>query len=591
MAPGTNGQVWGLNEAEGELFLGHHEGAYVVNNALIRRISPEMGYWMFLPLKEHPQIMVGGNYYGLSLYRRGPTGAWEYLRKIPGLNESCRIMARSTDGAIWVAHPYRGIYRVEPDAGLEQSKVQFFGEAQGLPSDLQNHVFFIREEVLVCAQRGIYRYDPGSGRFLPHEAYNDLLGAQSQVRRLVEDRKGNVWYVMEGEVGVLRVMDKGLHKEVTRQAFPELKDKLVGGFEFIYPYDEYNVFFGAEKGFIHFNPGAVGRQGRKIQAIISKVYATVQTDSLIFGGHAGPAGNNRVKVFPNRFNAFRFHFAAPQYEELRVPEFQYMLEGLDKSWSEWTEKTEREYTNLPAGKYTFRVRSRMPDALKGDAAGYAFEVLPPWYATRLALLGYAVMLISLILGLVLIPQRKFEKERKHLLLESRRQEEAHREAAKQSEEEIMRLHNEKLEAEVQYKNREMASVTMHLLQKSELLNKIDEELHKLNRHIHDPEAQKEIRKLMHLLQDDARLDSDWEQFAYHFDQVHSDFFKRIREKYPNLTPKDLKLCAYLRLNLSTKEIAPLMNISVRGVEISRYRLRRKLDLDNDANLTEFLMGF
>jgi DNA-binding CsgD family transcriptional regulator len=190
-----------------------------------------------------------------------------------------------------------------------------------------------------------------------------------------------------------------------------------------------------------------------------------------------------------------------------------------------------------------------------------------------------------------IPRRKFEKEREQLLRESQMQEEAHREAAKQSEEEIMRLRNEKLEAEVQHKTNEMASTTMHLLQKSELLLKIGDELRKVERNTKEPETKKEIRKLTNLLQDDAQLDSDWEQFSYHFDQVHSDFFKRLKEKYPNLTHKDHRLCAYLRLNLSTKEIAPLMNISVRGVEISRYRLRRKLELGNDDNLTEFLLGF
>lgn len=589
MIPKTNGQVWGLSEVHGELFLGHHEGAFSVAGESVRRISPEMGYWMFLPLQNAPGILAGGHYYGLSLYRRKAPGDWEHLEKIAGLKESSRIMARDTEGAIWIAHPYRGIYRVTPDAEAGRSQVQFFGAAQGLPSDLQNHVFFINGEVLACAQEGIYRFDPENGRFHSHEIYNGLLGPQSRVRRLVEDRKGNIWYIMEGEAGVLWVSDKGLRKEIVRQAFPELKDKLVGGFEYVYPYDEDNVFFGAERGFIHLNPKTAGRTSREVRALISKVFCTTPADSLIFGGHA--AENSAMRVFPNRLNAFRFHFAAPQYEAWKAPEYQYMLEGLENAWSDWTEKTEREYTNLSAGKYTFKVRAKAPGASGGEAAVYTFEVLPPWYAGRLAFWAYGIMAAGFLLGLVVIPRRKFEKEREQLLRESQMQEEAHREAAKQSEEEIMRLRNEKLEAEVQHKTNEMASTTMHLLQKSELLLKIGDELRKVERNTKEPETKKEIRKLTNLLQDDAQLDSDWEQFSYHFDQVHSDFFKRLKEKYPNLTHKDHRLCAYLRLNLSTKEIAPLMNISVRGVEISRYRLRRKLELGNDDNLTEFLLGF
>jgi DNA-binding CsgD family transcriptional regulator len=92
------------------------------------------------------------------------------------------------------------------------------------------------------------------------------------------------------------------------------------------------------------------------------------------------------------------------------------------------------------------------------------------------------------------------------------------------------------------------------------------------------------------LSDDERLEDDWDSFAQNFDAVHNEFLSRLKAKHPNLSPSDLKLCAYLKLNLTTKEIAPLLNISVRGVEISRYRLRKKLDLANDVNLNDFMMG-
>ena len=79
-------------------------------------------------------------------------------------------------------------------------------------------------------------------------------------------------------------------------------------------------------------------------------------------------------------------------------------------------------------------------------------------------------------------------------------------------------------------------------------------------------------------------------FAQHFDKVHSDFIVKLKEKHSNISNNELKLCAYLRMNLSTKEIAQLMNISVRGVEISRYRLRKKLNLATDTNLFDYLIS-
>jgi len=127
------------------------------------------------------------------------------------------------------------------------------------------------------------------------------------------------------------------------------------------------------------------------------------------------------------------------------------------------------------------------------------------------------------------------------------------------------------------------------VQKAEILLTVQEALNQILEKSTNSSVKKEIQQLLNLLNFDVKLDDDWEHFAYHFDQVHVDFLKHLRERFPQLSSNDSKLCAYLRMNLSTKEIAPLMNISVRGVEGSRYRLRRKLNLSNDANLTDFIL--
>jgi DNA-binding CsgD family transcriptional regulator len=102
-------------------------------------------------------------------------------------------------------------------------------------------------------------------------------------------------------------------------------------------------------------------------------------------------------------------------------------------------------------------------------------------------------------------------------------------------------------------------------------------------------ATTELKKLIRTLSEDDKMDNDWEHFTQHFDKVQRDFLATLKEKHPGITPNELKLSAYLRMNLSTKEIAQLMNISVRGVEISRYRLRKKLGLPAGGNLFDYLM--
>jgi len=82
---------------------------------------------------------------------------------------------------------------------------------------------------------------------------------------------------------------------------------------------------------------------------------------------------------------------------------------------------------------------------------------------------------------------------------------------------------------------------------------------------------------------------DWNLFESSFNEAHESFFKKLKVHHPDLVPNDLKLCAYLRMNMNSKEMASLLNISLRGVEIRRYRLRKKLNLEHDKNLVEFLM--
>ncbi len=145
---------------------------------------------------------------------------------------------------------------------------------------------------------------------------------------------------------------------------------------------------------------------------------------------------------------------------------------------------------------------------------------------------------------------------------------------------------------MRHKNQELANATLHLIQKNKMLTKLKDELNKVLQAMPSDNPEKHgIMKLRKAIIRDLRNEQNWELFNSYFDEVHQDFMNRLKSKYKDLTSKELRLCAYLRMNLSTKEIAPLMNISIRGVEISRYRLRKKLGLDHYENLADFIISF
>jgi tetratricopeptide (TPR) repeat protein len=152
-----------------------------------------------------------------------------------------------------------------------------------------------------------------------------------------------------------------------------------------------------------------------------------------------------------------------------------------------------------------------------------------------------------------------------------------------AEQELTRLQTEKLD----YKSRELSSLTLRMLQKNEILEQMPEALRRSGDQ-GNPELQHIYSEMVRIVQSNLDLDHDWEQFKLHFQEVHEGFFSKLGDRYPGLTQHDLRLCAYLRMNLSSKEVAQLMNITLAGINKSRQRLRHKLGVDSDTDLVEFL---
>jgi DNA-binding CsgD family transcriptional regulator len=125
---------------------------------------------------------------------------------------------------------------------------------------------------------------------------------------------------------------------------------------------------------------------------------------------------------------------------------------------------------------------------------------------------------------------------------------------------------------------------MNLIKKNEFLNELKKKLTSAN-------SEDDIQKVISVINKNIAEKDNWKLFKEAFDNADKDFLQSVKEAHPNLTSNDLKLCAYLRLNLSSKEIAPLLNISVRSVEIKRYRLRKKIDLDHDQGLVAYILQF
>jgi DNA-binding CsgD family transcriptional regulator len=144
------------------------------------------------------------------------------------------------------------------------------------------------------------------------------------------------------------------------------------------------------------------------------------------------------------------------------------------------------------------------------------------------------------------------------------------------------MKNEQLKSKIDSKNRELAVSTMSIIRKNEFLNAIKDQLR-------ESESTDQVKSVIRTIDRNINNSDDWKFFEEAFNNADKGFLKKVKKLHPDLSSNDLRLCAYLRLNLSSKEIAPLLNISVRSVEVKRYRLRKKINLLHEENLTDYIL--
>jgi len=594
------GQVWNINAIGDGIIVGQHKGASYLKGKSVEVFSTIQGAWKFMELASRPGYAIEGTYDGLYIYKNqhfdtdgSKSPDWQLLGKMEGFDESARIFEEDEDGNIWVSHAYKGLYKIKPADNLEEvEKLTLYNSSNHLPDDLMVNVTKIRKELLFTMPSGIFRYDKEKDQFIAHEGFNKIFKKSKDFHRLIEDETGNIWFSVGKEFGVLKVDDEGVFNKFEVLYFNQIQEDLVDGFEHVYAFDERNIFIGTEKGFVHYRPIQEKDIKFPFKILIRKVTSITEKDSTVFWGYTKEDQQPATYNFDYEMNDFRFSFSAPYYEKVSYLKYRYKLEGFESNWTEWLPKTEKEYTNLAAGDYFFKVQARNAYGQESKIEVFSFTISPPWYWAWYAKLSYFLLALLVFNSLIRYISRQekkkteaFKKEQTH---ELKQKEEAFKKEVEKSEGEIVKLRNEKLQTDIKHKNSQLASATMHLVQKSEILMKIKNDLNNIQAEA-NADLKKKIRQITRTIESDIQLDDNWQQFESYFDQVHENFFRRLRQKFPDLTPKDQKLCAYLRMNLTTKEIAPLLNISVRGVEISRYRLRKKLSLNSEVNLVAFIM--
>ncbi|WP_257669331.1 triple tyrosine motif-containing protein [Parapedobacter tibetensis] len=582
LVAGSQGQVWDLTVADGELLCGHNDGTYKVLGNKLVKLSSVTGGWTFRQLANQPNTLLQGNYTGLAVFHNAGQG-WRFSHRIARYNDPTQFIEPISDTKVW-ASGYKGLRLLTLDKQFKEvQQVHTYDSTQGLPRSMFVNVFNLAGSPVFATDSGFYRFDDITDRFYRYDQLNKQLGSFAFSNKIIHADTNRYWFINRARVSLVHFRQKG-EIQVDSTQFATLNGRMMKFHESINRVNDNMYLMSLDDGFaIYQAPDSSVRPSRLPIPLIRTVQNI--TDSLLGGWYIIDASPE----IPYRHNNLRISYAMPWYSATPL-RYQFYLEGYSRTWSEWSEAAQKEFTNLRHGDYTFKVRAMTADGTRSAIADFKFTVLPPWYLSWGALTIYIMLFLLLCIGGRNWYRYKIQKHRR-LVQEkmTRQQQELLKKEAEENEQRLIKLKNEQLEQELASKNRELANSAMNIVYKNELLNNVHDEMLGLK----DADGRKlsgeQLRKINKIIEDARSDERDWNLFEDSFNEAHENFFKKLKTDYPDLVPNDLKLCAYLRMNMSSKEIASLLNITTRGVEIRRYRLRKKLNLPTEKNLTEFLM--
>ncbi|WP_294960697.1 triple tyrosine motif-containing protein [uncultured Flavobacterium sp.] len=598
---GMSENVWNVGVFGHSLLAFEKNGIFEINGNSAKALVKIDGAWQGILVPNHPDLLLVGGYTGLYLLKK-VNGSWVFQHRIKGFEESSRIMETDKQGNIWIAHGYKGIYKLKLNAAFDSvADIQFYNDKNGFPSSLFLNTFKIDNQILFGTTKGVYRQDLASKRMIPDPVFKKYLGLQNHIRLLKPDNQDNIWYISGENTGKMSRQTNGSFK-IEELPFRKLRYIYVPGFENIQTTESGDVFFGTQEGLIHYSAIKNKKYQTKYKAVISEVKCIFPKDSLLFSSRydvlpnkTGSAHDKLSTILPYSNNALHFSFASLCFEDADATKYEYWLEGFEPTWSDYSLQTEKEYTNLPENEYVFHVRAKNMYDVVSEEAVFHFKVLPPWYRTIWAYLFYFA-LYSIVIYLIVRYQKSVAERQRRQLIENQERE-LLRSRAELNEQKLtleqqnMAIVRENLQTTINLKNAKVASSTVNLIHLNEILLSIKDLIGQIDKK-NDPNVNFSLlAKINKLIDHELQGDKHWNEFEEIFNQLHDNFMQRLKSTYPELTPRDMRLCAYLRMNFNTKEIAPLLGISVRGVEDTRYRIRKKLQLPSDTNITEFILNF
>lgn len=584
--PTIKGQVWDLTKIDDQLICGNNEETYQIQPTRQILSYSKGGMCIRKGMIHDKEVLVQGTYSDICIYIK-ENGIWKFHSNINGFLNPIRYVEIDYQGRIWAAHMNQGLYMIKLKNDLKTiDKLEEFKSLNNMGVATIG-VFEINKRIVFSDRKKFYIYDDIVHKIVPFDELNNSLGKYQKAYRVCYQRKNGYWFVLDNEAALFDFSESAIQLKNKLQ-FSFFENQTVDKYQNIIPTDDDTALFTLENGLalLNLDQGVRGNKSfkRDIQIMEVQTIDKFSEEKMLL-----PIDSELDKIaFSYKKNRIRFTVSYPDYTELNNLSFSYRLTGLNDKWSENTPNNIKEYSYLVPGDYSFSVRVLNGSGEVLAVKKYSFTVSPPFYWNAFSKMFYLLLLICIVYLTLRLIKKKHDEKRNRFLQNIERQ---RIKEIEKREQQIIALKAQSLENDLNQKSKELAVSTMTIINKNEILSSVKNEIVALKKLLSSQFPNKYYEKLIRMVDESMSSEEDWAVFQTNFDRIHENFFRNLHQRYPKLTSNDLRFCAYFRLNLPTKDIAQLMNISTKGVEMARYRIRKKIDIASDKSLSEFFVEF
>jgi signal transduction histidine kinase len=416
---GVSAQIWSLLSVEEDLLVGAAERIYRVrgNDVSVVAETEQATYCLYQP-PDKQDLVYAGLRDGLGLIKK-TAGRWQFKGRIVGLDARILKIVQEKPNLLWIGTASQGVFRAETkDEAPLTPDFSLYGSADGLPEGWA-YVGLVDDRLVVTTKEGLYRFNTAGNFFEPDTLPgNPDLVNDKQIGNLVQDKSGRIWMMSGEREGKIMVANPDRDPEggYSWQHSPFQRLTGISSLMDLLPEEDGRVWFvGRDQKIYSFDSSHRHSPDSTYLTMVRQV-VSLKADSVLWAG-ALPSTQTHPALFsglPFKHNSVRFEYAAASYAEPAANRYQFMLEGYDDDWSRWTEETRKDYTGLPAGDYSFRVRAKNIYGEMAEEGFFSFSILSPWYQKSWAYLLYFFAIVGVIVTVVKTRVRHLEKKTRAL---------------------------------------------------------------------------------------------------------------------------------------------------------------------------------